>query len=162
MINRRKWVRMSVLASLSVVLLCKYQNCAQPLQMNAALDSAGGTKPLPVSTIDPVRAHSDVGFEKERVELPADGTPVAIHGFCDEEQSGAILRWELKNANQEELGEGYAECDNGAFHVEFAPGQIAELQCGESYRLSAQLGLGSPGEVEILGDCGDANFAQVQ
>lgn len=151
--HKSKWLRLGVMAGLSCLMLLQYQNCGQAPQGMASTDAALVENPAnPVSVIDDVKSASALSFNQKQVEIHTDVQTVSLVGHCPVEQEGAVLAWRIHDAaSGQELGRGFANCQNEEFRVELAPTQ--DLQCDQSYQVTARLGMGEPGEMALVRRC---------
>lgn len=145
---------MGSLGALGFIMLFQYQNCA-PAQGTHSVSSVVSNDDSLVTTIDDVNATTGVAFTQEKVDLPSSADPTVIEGACDLKQSGSVLGWKVHDANGEEMERGYSLCDQGKFQVEMAPAD--ELECDQSYDLTARLNQGSQGHVELKRDCASSS-----
>lgn len=155
--NWRKLRSMGSLGALGFLMLFYYQNCAPASQTRSLAGSADEASI--VTTIDNVNATTGVAFTQAKVQLLASAAPTVIQGACDAKQSGAVLGWKVRNAAGDEMERGYSVCDQGKFQVEMAPAD--ELQCDQSYELTARLNAGAQGRVELKRDCGERIITQL-
>lgn len=143
-----------MIASFGLILLFQYQNCAPPAgtAQSYAGDSMAGDEQFgaEVDVIDQIN-EGDLTFMQKSVAVRAEVESLELDGRCDLAQSGATLRWELRDANNQELGEGYVQCEDGGFRIAVAP--VQELECGASYSLIAQLGVEESEAVQIERAC---------
>jgi hypothetical protein len=152
--NWRKLKGMGSLGALGFLMLFQYQNCAPAMQtVDMAKVSEEG---LPVSTIDDVSGSTGVTFIQDKVQLVTNDQPTVLEGSCDTRQEGAILGWRVHDGDDNELERGYAVCEQGRFEVEMVPASV--LECDKSYHLTAKLGVGSAGHLELERNCGQASL----
>ncbi|HVK62314.1 MAG TPA: hypothetical protein VM432_12215 [Bdellovibrionales bacterium] len=147
--NWYKIRRLGVLLGIGVVLLLKFQNCAPA--PGASASAGGSAESFPVSTIDETHLTTAVSFPQEKLKLKTDTEAAEIEGVCDIAQHGSILGWRLYDSSGEEIGRGYSACESGRFMVELAPTQ--EFVCDQPYTVSARLGLGDEGAVQVSRSC---------
>jgi hypothetical protein len=115
------------------------------------MQQTGGSQRIaPPSVIDQVSTGGLAFVEKNVAVAPQDDS-VALNGICGQDQSGATLRWELRDSQGSDLTAGYARCEQGGFRVELAP--VQSLPCGSSYQLVALLGVNESDSVEIRRNC---------
>lgn len=145
---------MGSLGALGFLMLFQYQNCAPSMQSIDMAKATGDSSP--VSTIDDVNATTAVSFVHEKIEVTSNDAPTVIQGACDMKQDGAILGWRVHDAEDNELQRGYSVCEQGQFEVEMVP--ASELECEKSYHVTAKLGLGSAGHMELERRCGHASL----
>lgn len=152
--NRAKWFNLVVLATMSSFIALQHQNCA-PAPNSAVTQAELGSiseDPMPVSVINDVKSGATLSFQQKLVEIHSETEAVVLKGQCPTGQEGAILGWKVKDeVSGQELERGFAKCEAGEFNVELAPTQ--ELNCDQSYRVTAQLGFGQKGEVQISRRC---------
>jgi hypothetical protein len=147
--NWYKWRRIAVLMAVAILLVMKFQNCAPaPKVMRAA---SGKAESFPVSTIDNTNLTTAVSFPQDKLQLKPETEAAQIEGVCDLAQHGAILGWRLYDSKGEEVSRGYTACEAGRFLVELAPTQ--EFICDEHYKITARLGMGDEGDVEVSRGC---------
>ncbi len=158
--NRRKWKRLSLVFGCSLLILTHYQNCAQvPNSRLVGAESTDSGEDSPRYIIDPVRLNNGVTFVEKTVQLEKNQHSLELNGICAEGQSGATLRWDLRDQENVNIGSGYADCEQGGFRLELSP--VQSLKCGEPYTLSAQIGVGKGDTVEIQRDCETSTAATV-
>ncbi len=150
--NTRKWSNLSVISALGAILLVGYQNCAPASNAPRGGAAMVGHQQLasPVDVIDRIN-EGKLSFMQKSVAVRPEVESLVLNGVCDPEQSGATLRWELRDSNNEDLGEGFVSCEQGGFMVALAP--VQEFECGASYSLVAQLGVMESEAVEIRRSC---------
>lgn len=149
---------------LTGVFLFGYQNCAP----TAGPD--GGYSPV-VPSSDVAKLTVPAGDEGE-VRIPdqtennnsmalkfvetARAVPVAealirADGICSSRQEEAVLRWQLVDSTGDVVNEGFTPCRLSGFTVQVA--LDSPLACDKTYRLEAQLGLGSKGVLNLTPEC---------
>lgn len=104
-----------------------------------------------VDVIDDVNETSGVSFVQEKVEVSEADANLALEGVCDQEQEGALLGWRIRDVNAQVLGNGFTVCEAGKFKVEVA--SLNSLECDRPYLVTARLGEGAQGNVEIERRC---------
>lgn len=145
---------MGSLGALGFLMLFQYQNCAPAMQ---SVDLAKSTSDSSsVTTIDNVNATTAVNFVHEKIEVTSNEEPTVLQGECDLRQDGAILGWRVHDVEDNELQRGYSVCEQGHFEVEMVP--ASELECDKAYQVTAKLGLGKPGRLELARRCGHASL----
>lgn len=103
----------------------------------------------PVQVIDAIDEGKLAFVSTKPIEVSDRGGWIAVGGICDDAQSGATLRWIVRDDAGAELGDGFVTCDAGRFTVNLSEG---DFDCG-SYQLSAQLGVEESDPVEVKRDC---------
>ncbi len=154
--NWRKFKGMGSLGALGFLMLFQYQNCAPSMQTIDMSSKVTSEESSPVSTIDDVNATTAVKFMNEKIEVMSNEAPTIVQGACDVKQEGAILGWRVHDAEDNELQRGYSVCEQGQFEVEMLP--ASELECEKAYHVTAKLGLGSPGHMELERRCNHASL----
>lgn len=150
--NTHKWSKLSVLSALGAFLLLNYQNCAPATNAPMGGTAMVGHQQIGshVDVIDQIN-EGRLSFMQKSVAVQEQAESLELTGLCDQAQSGATLRWQLRDANNQDLGEGFVVCEQGGFTVAIEP--VHELECGASYNLIAQLGVEESDAVEIKRAC---------
>ena len=151
--NWRKLKGMSGIGALGFLMLFQYQNCAPAAGGSRSLSSSNDNGV--VTTIDNVNLTTGVAFTQSKVQVASSDQPTVIDGDCATAQEGAVLGWNVHDADGRMRESGYAQCEQGHFQVEMAPAN--ELECDQTYDVSAQLASGSGGHVEVSRDCSVAS-----
>ncbi len=148
--NWRKLKSVGTIGFLGLMMLFQYQNCApaQGVRATRAYSVSDGGL---VSTIDDVNVSTGVAFLQDKVQVQSSAEPTVIEGECSSLQEGAVLGWKVRDEQGHTRQTGYANCEQGHFAVEMAPAN--ELECDQSYEVSAQLAAGVGGRVEVQRDC---------
>jgi hypothetical protein len=146
--NWRKLKSMGSLGTLGFIMLFQYQNCAPA---TGARDLSTSSDNGLVTTIDDVNASTGLAFVQSKVQVASSDQPTLIDGACASNQSGAVLGWKVHDADGNMMESGYSVCDQGKFQVEMAPAN--QLECDQPYDVSARLGSGQSGHVELSRDC---------
>lgn len=149
--NWRKVKGMGSIGALGFLMLFQYQNCAPSMQA-AEMAKLSSEDNSIVTTIDDTNGATAVSFPHEKVQLATNDQPTVLEGSCDVRQDGAILGWKVRDGEDNELERGYSVCEQGKFEVEMAPSTA--LECDKSYHVTARLGAGTSGHVELERHCG--------
>lgn len=150
--NWRKIKGMGSIGALGFLMLFQYQNCAPSMQAAEMAKLSSGSDDSLVTTIDDARSPTAVSFPNEKIQLTSNDQPTVLEGSCDVSQDGAILGWRVRDGEDNELERGYSVCEQGKFEVEMAP--ATSLECDKSYHVTARLGAGTSGHVELERHCG--------
>lgn len=154
--NRRKrWF--AALGFLGLFLLFSHQNCAPTGGM--AMKPAG-VDSLPVDIIDDSKNVAGLSFAAKEFDLHAQTNEVNLDGICTQQQEGAVFGWIVHSLNSDgtqgaEFARGQTRCASGSFGVDLSPTQ--QLVCDRKYLVTAQLGLGTPGQTVVMRRCLAAN-----
>lgn len=150
MSKRQRWPKFIGSVVLLTVILTQYQNCAPA---GPGVDSEGNlvqTSSLADIIVDSTTPFK-LQFNEKSIQLPVASSDLEAHGTCLESQEGATLRWELYDAGDEVVHDGYVDCVDGGFTV--ALSDLSSMSCGEEYLLEARLGLGEAGQVPLMIEC---------
>ncbi|MCM2280273.1 MAG: hypothetical protein NDI61_00345 [Bdellovibrionaceae bacterium] len=152
--NTHKWSRYSVLSMLGFLLLFQYQNCAPTPAGSSAIGDvkvALQQQGSPVDVIDQINEGKLAFATNQPIAIAAgeSGGMITLPGTCDPDQSGATLRWTVRDEAAAELGEGFVSCQDGAFTVTLSKD---DFDCG-SFHLVAQLGVAESPAVTITRQC---------
>lgn len=148
----RRQMRFFWFICFTVLLLSQYQNCA-PAQQN--IENPGAYhEALPVDTLDPepdfkVKLPEDHVFSEDDV-IAGEGK-IVMKGFCDWDQDGSRLGWELDGLKSGPIASGSANCEKGQFVITLQADAV--LSCEEPFQLRAFLGAGSSDEMEFSIHC---------
>lgn len=155
--NSRKRNHLIGFGLLGLALLLSHQNCAPAGMVDS--DQMGSTRlaeaPLPVTIIDESKKAAGLSFPYGEVELTEYTGDITLLGVCPQSQQDAVFGWQLNELGADgSLGApvdaGQASCSNRHFAIQVA---LEELQCGQSYKAVAQLGLGQPAEMVLHRPC---------
>jgi hypothetical protein len=157
MTNRSSWV--GSLGLLGLLMLVSHQNCAPAGMANSAssaVNPATSEGPLPVTIIDNSKSGANLSFQYDQVQVLAKASSVPLVGNCDQSQDGATFGWKLNAINPDgsagaEIISGSTTCESGSFNVD-VPVQ-GKLACNSSYKVTARLGFGVPGEAVVTPEC---------
>jgi hypothetical protein len=151
--NWRKIRSFTILGFTALLLIVKFQNCAPAPGGGSSASSS--SKPSDgagvVTTIDDINADLSVSFNLQAIKAHSDAESVSITGKCAVDQDGSVLGWRLLDDINEELGHGYATCEQGTFKIEVAPMQ--DLTCGRAYQVVAHLGGKDSSSLMLERDC---------
>ncbi len=121
--------------------MMQYQNCAPTTQNFDDPIETVGTEPVDV--IDPI-ATGDISFQQSKVSAFANDE-LTVHGLCQD--AGAYIGWKLLDLDGNVVERGLAECDLGAFEIQFT-GKWKSF-CDEDLILQAALGAKSKSQTII-------------
>lgn len=121
-----------------LILTLGYQNCA-PVQGS----EYGGD----MGYLDPLENYK-VGFLADEIY---SSKTADIHGVCDYEQNGAVLKWWAEDLHGEVVHGGLVSCFSGEFTILLE--DLEALSCREDYVLHVQLGARTHHQADLLMDC---------
>lgn len=153
--GKKSWF--ASLGLLGMLMLVSHQNCAPSNLSGAAQAGASPSEaPMPVTIIDSSKSGANLSFQFNEVQVQPQTTNVSLVGTCDQSQDGATFGWTVNVLNKDgslgaEVGSGQTSCDSGSFNVDVPTD--ASLACGASYKVTARLGFGQPGETTLTKNC---------
>jgi hypothetical protein len=151
----------------SWVSVLQYQNCAPAAGTAASASSQSGSPSAissgsalpdsshPVSVIDSpsggLSGGLNVAFKQSDVVLHSQVQSVTLVGDCPADQEGAVFQWQIHSGSGVELAHGPATCSAQKFTLDLAPTQ--DLQCDQSYKVTARIGLGQEAQMNLQRRC---------
>jgi hypothetical protein len=156
--KKRRWL--GSIGLLGLLLLFSHQNCAPAGGVSsvsstaAALSATGSTSQIQLT--DEGESSAALSFSSASAVLTEGALQNNVVGVCSPQQQGALLAWDVQPVETggslgAQVLNGYATCTSGTFTV--ALGASSQLTCGVSYRLTAQLGVASPGVITVSVPC---------
>jgi len=156
--KRRRWL--GSIGLMGLLLLFSQQNCAPAggvsnVSSTVAAVSATGSESQ-IQLPDEGESSAALSFSHASAVLTAGAPQNNVDGVCSSEQQGSILSWNVQPVEADgslgtQVVNGFATCQSSGFTVQL--GAASQLTCGVSYRLTAQLGLASPGIINLSVPC---------
>lgn len=146
-----------IIGFLGLGLLTQYQNCApagkfaETTSSVQAMSAAQVGQTQDVGVIEPLKLSKIDLYDIEKDFVSSSQSFIELKGFCEWNQDGSTLGWDILNGQNERVAKGTTLCSKGEFKISLA--QSEALACDQQYLLRAYFGARSSDSLTLRSHC---------